>query len=484
MVYEIIGSRILAPFIGTSTYVWTSLIGTILGALSLGYWLGGRIADRRPDVKVLSFVIFLAGGFVSVTILIHDIILSFIASAPAGLEIKSLFAALVLFAPASVLLGFVTPYAVKLEMMTLADSGKTVGKFFAYSTIGSILGTFAAGFFLIPFVGSARTLYIIAAGLILLSVLLAPIALTRTNIAVLVLLFLGIGANEFVAASLRAFNGLYDIDTEYSRIRVYRSTDPKNGRSIMALSTDPFFTQSAIYLDSDEPVLDYGRFYRLAGYFKPGPTKALMIGGAGYTIPRQFLRENSSASIDVVEIDPQMTAIAKRFFRLTDDPRITIIHADGRVFLNQAGSAKYDVVFIDAFNSLFSVPYQLTTREAVSQIHRVLRDDGLVVFNIGSSISGPGSDFLRSEYRTYNEAFPYIYLFKVHSDLRDERLQNVIMLASKSELPVARGSQDQSVAELLTHRYTSAVAIDLPVLTDDLAPVDRYGSIAFSFYDR
>ena len=111
MMYEIIGSRVLAPFIGTSTYVWTSLIGVILGALSLGYWLGGRIADRRPDIKVLSFVVFLAGGFVSATVLIKDILLSFIASAPTGLEIKSIAAALLLFAPASVLLGFVTPYA-------------------------------------------------------------------------------------------------------------------------------------------------------------------------------------------------------------------------------------------------------------------------------------------------------------------------------------------------------------------------------------
>ncbi|MCA1623912.1 MAG: fused MFS/spermidine synthase [Acidobacteria bacterium] len=108
MIYEIIGSRLLSPYIGASTYVWTSLIGVILGALSLGYWLGGKWADRQPDIKILAFVIFLAGGLVSLTILLKDLVLSLIAESSAGLEIKSLLAALLLFAPASVLLGFVT----------------------------------------------------------------------------------------------------------------------------------------------------------------------------------------------------------------------------------------------------------------------------------------------------------------------------------------------------------------------------------------
>ena len=136
MIYEIIGSRLLSPYIGASTYVWTSLIGVILGALSLGYWLGGRIADQRPDIKVLGAVVFLAGGLVSVTILLKDLILSFVAQMPFGLEVKSVVAALLLFAPASVLLGVVTPYAVKLKMSSPADSGKTVGRLYALSTVG------------------------------------------------------------------------------------------------------------------------------------------------------------------------------------------------------------------------------------------------------------------------------------------------------------------------------------------------------------
>ena len=109
MIYEIIGSRIVSPFIGTSVYVWTSLIGVILASLSLGYWLGGRAADRRADLKILATVIFLAAGLVSVTILVKDVVLAAVSAMPAGLEIRSLVASLFLFAPASVALGFVAP---------------------------------------------------------------------------------------------------------------------------------------------------------------------------------------------------------------------------------------------------------------------------------------------------------------------------------------------------------------------------------------
>jgi predicted membrane-bound spermidine synthase len=157
MIYEIIGSRILAPYIGTSTYVWTSLIGVILGSLSLGYWLGGRMADRQPNLKLLSAVLFISSTLVTITILLQEIVLFGLAVASIRLELKAVIAALVLFAPASILFGLVTPYAVRLRMIDVQDAGKTVGRLYALSTVGSILGTFAAGFFLLPFVGSVRT---------------------------------------------------------------------------------------------------------------------------------------------------------------------------------------------------------------------------------------------------------------------------------------------------------------------------------------
>ncbi len=432
MVYEITGSRIVSPFIGASTYVWTSLIGVILGALSFGYWIGGRMADKRPDVRVLAGAIFLAGGAVSLTILLKEVLLSAIGSASIGIGLKAVLASLFLFAPASVLLGFVTPYAAKLRISSLDVSGATVGRLYALSTIGSIVGTFAAGFILIPFVGSVRTLYMIAALLFAVSISLAAFSFTRSNIAILTLFVLAVSLSELSVYYLRQTAGLHDIDTEYSRVQVFQTTEPRSGRKIQALAIDPYFTQSAVFLDSDELVFDYNRYYDLAEHFKPGQRSSLMIGGAGYSYPKSYLEKYENSTIDVVEIDPKMTEIARKFFRMKDNARMRSIHEDGRVFLNSAPANTYDVVLMDAFGSLFTVPYQLTTVEAVREIDRVLKDDGVVIFNVGSALTGEGSRFFQAEFKTYQQIFPRVYVFKVHPELSDERLQNLMIVACKS----------------------------------------------------
>lgn len=483
MIYEITGSRLLSPYIGASTYVWTSLIGVILAALSLGYWFGGRVADRNPDIKILAFVIFLAGGLVSVTILLKDLILALIAESSVILEIKSVIAALLLFAPASILLGFVTPYAVKLKMSSLADTGKTVGRLYALSTVGSILGTFAAGFLLIPFVGSEKTLYLIGASLIGLSILLVPIALKPSNLMILILFVCGIGVNEFRSYYLLQTKELHDIDTEYSRVQIFKTKD-NHGIPIRALTIDPYFVQSGMFLDSDELVFDYARYYHLIRHFKPDFENTLMIGGAGYSFPKDYLKKYNNVAIDVVEIDPQMTQIAKRFFRLEENPRLKIIHQDGRIFLNQAETDKYDTVLMDAFGSLFSVPFQLTTLEAVRQINRVLKDDGIVIFNLGGAITGDASQFLQAELKTYQQIFPHVYLFKVNADYTDIQLQNLIIVALKTENPISLQTNDAEIANLLEHLHSENPETNIQPLTDDLAPVEYYNSFAQSVFQR
>ena len=482
MIFEIIGSRILSPFIGTSTYIWTSLIGVILASLSLGYWAGGRLADKRPDAKVLGGVIFTAAGLVALTILIKDIFLSAVAAATIGLELKAVIAALFLFAPASICLGVVTPFAVRLKMTALDKTGSTVGRLYALSTIGSIAGTFGAGFFLLPFVGSVRTLYLIAASLVVLSIMIVPFAWSRTNIAVVVLLVLGIAATEGQTYLLRRESGLYDIDTEYSRVQVFRSKDPATGRPIQALATDPYFVQSAAFFDSDDLVLAYSPYYHLMRHFNPGFTRTLMIGGAGYSFPRDYLKVYKEAHIDVVEIDPGMTQIARNHFRLEDNARMNIIHEDGRMYVNRAAAGSYDVVLMDAFGSLFSVPHHLTTVEAVANIHRVLTDNGVVIFNLGSALTGDASLFFQAELATYRHVFPHVYVFKVNADYPDTRMQNLIIVASKSPVLPQFASDDAYLSSLLAHYYPVDTSPQQPILTDDLAPVEYYNSIAQNIY--
>ena len=481
MVYEIIGSRILAPYIGTSTYVWTSLIGIILGSLSLGYWLGGRLADRRPDIKILSAAIFVAGGLVSVTVLIKDIFSSFVSAMAISIELKAVVAALVLFAPASVCLGIVTPYAVRLKLADVADSGRTVGRLYALSTVGSILGTFAAGFFLIPFVGSIRTLYLIAGSLFFISVVLAPFRLSQTSVAAITVFVIGVIASEADALILRKASELVDIDTEYSRVRIFRAIDPVTQKPIRALATDPYITQSAVFLDSDDLVLPHNRFYHLIRYYKPDFKNVLMIGGAGYTFPRDYLAKYADARITVVEIDPRMTSLAREYFRLKDDSRLSVVHEDGRAYLNHSPDGQFDAVLMDAFSSLFTAPFHLTTLEAARQVSRTLNPDGVAILNMGSSVSGDASKFLQAELATYREVFPSVEVFKVHLEYPDEKLQNVIIVASKRRLAGAENI-DPEIDALLQHRVRIDPAATIAPLIDDLAPVEYYNSIAQDRY--
>lgn len=478
MIYEVVGSRIVAPYIGTSTYVWTSLIGVILGALSLGYWLGGKMADRKPDIKVLAGVMFIAAALLSATILLHSFVLYAISTSPLGLELKSVLAALILFAPASVLFGFVTPYAIRLKMLSIEDSGKTVGRLYALSTVGSILGTFLAGFFLLPFVGSLRTLYLIAGILLALSILLAPFKLTTNNLFVIVLFLSAIGANEFYGFALYQTLGLRDFDTEYSRIRVLNSTDRQTGRAITALATDPLSTQSAMFHDGDELVFEYTKHYHLLRHFKLDFKETLMIGGAGYSFPKDYLRKYPEAQIDVVEIDPQVTQIARDYFRLKDHPNLRIFHADGRVFLNGVERGKYDAVLLDAYGSLYTIPFQLTTVEAVRKMNDVLNDDGVVILNLISALDGEGSLFLQAEYKTFAAVFPQIYLFKVFAEKPENEPQNLILVACKSNCSVQDKNNDEEISRLLKNLYDKPIELTAPILTDDLAPVEYYNSYA------
>jgi spermidine synthase len=481
MIFEINGSRILAPFLGTSTYIWTSLIGVILAALSIGYWFGGRIADSKPHIAVLASAIFAAGGLVSLTTLVKEIVLGLISDVSIGLEVKALIAAIVLFAPASIAFGFVLPFAVKLRLRSVEESGTTVGRLYALSTIGSIAGTFLAGFLLIPTIGSLRTMYLIAAMLFLTSLLLAPLAIKPASFSAIVVFVFAVTGSELLAYQQWSQNRLFAVDTEYSHLTIFEPNDPKTGRKLQAMANDPFFVQSAVFLDSDDLVFEYGKHFHLAKFYKPDLANSLMIGGAAFAFPRDYLRKYPDASIDVVEIDPGMTQIARDYFRFRDDPRMKIIHQDARVFLNSHQSGQYDAIFMDAFGTLFSVPYQLTTIEAATAMRNSLVDDGVLVANIGAALEGPADQFLRAELTTWRAVFEEVKVFKVKPERGDNELQNLVIVAFKKG-PNGTLNGTKEFDELLSHEVRNRSFEALPVITDDLAPVEYYNSIAQKSY--
>src|SRR3989338_163916 len=153
MILELTGSRVLAPYLGNSTFVWTSLIGVILGRLSIGYWLGGKVADQKASYENFSLILMIAGVLIGLTTIGKEIILQFIQNSTQSIRIGSLIASIIIFAPASIFLGMVSPYAIRLKIKSIEKSGRTVGNLYALSTIGSIVGTFLAGFWLIAYFG-------------------------------------------------------------------------------------------------------------------------------------------------------------------------------------------------------------------------------------------------------------------------------------------------------------------------------------------
>ncbi|MCK4553742.1 fused MFS/spermidine synthase [Candidatus Parcubacteria bacterium] len=473
MILELVGSRIMAPYLGTSIVVWTSLIGIILGFLSLGYWYGGKAADQNPSYKMFSFVIFAGAIFVGLIVFIQSMVLNFIQNGINNIYFGAIIATITLFAVPSTLLGMVSPYAVRLKMKDVATSGETVGNLYAISTIGSIVGTFAAGFLLIPFLGSAKIIFFLSIGLILISILAYGKSFLKIKVSFVLFLLLCFFVSSF-SNKLNAKQGLIDVDTQYSRVWIYKSINQKTQRPILNLTTDPLGRQSGMFLDTDDDlVFEYTKYYRLAKHFKPDLKYSLMIGGAAYSYPKDYLKKYPDAKIDVVEIDSKLTELAKQYFNLPDDPRLTIYHEDGRTFLNRTKN-KYDVIFMDAFTSHLSIPYQLTTKEAVQKMHGILDDSGLVLVNIISAIEGEKGKFLRAEYATYKSIFVQVYLILVRDNIDGLKAQNIMLVALKSNVKPLFVSDDQELNSYLQHLWTKEIEIDAPILTDDYAPVDYY----------
>ncbi len=471
MIFELVGSRLIAPYFGTSLYVWTSLIGLILGSLSFGYWYGGKIADKKHDLKTFSAILIFSGLSIALITIIKEPVFLFIQKNISNVKFGSLISSLLLFSIPSTLLGMVSPYAAKLKLHSLDVSGRTVGNLYAISTLGSILGTFLAGFFLIPFFGSTKLLILISLTLLILSSLVFLDHWLKTKLIagalLLTLLLATPSINKYFESS-----GIFTFESLYNFITIYSSHDPKTNEPIRVLKINNEYS-SAMFAGSDDLVFDYTKYYRLAKHFAPSAQKTLLLGGAGYSYPKDFLKQFPSSTIDVVEIDPKLTELAKTYFKLPTSTRLNIFHEDARVFVNQTKN-KYDVIFGDAFQSFHSLPFQLTTKEAVQKYADLLNSNGVVLVNIISGIEGKKGEFLRSEMATFKKVFPQVYIFPVTNPGEGDKIQNIMLVALKDKAPVSFKSSDAELQSYLSHLWKNNIPNDIPVLTDDYAPVDYY----------
>ena len=477
---EIVASRIIAPFFGNSIYVWGSLIGIFLAALTLGYFLGGVTADRWPSMTVLAACVFLAGALVVPIPVVAPRLLEAIILRDPGPRMSPLLGSLALFFLPGVIMGMVSPCAVRLRARTVATIGNVAGALYALSTLGSIAGTLLASFVLIAVMQVSQIVYVLGASLLLLAVagwVASRRMLTAAIGAVVaVLLILGV---PFASPSLPE-EVRFMKDTVYHRITVSDEFD------IRYLKLDNYWQSGLDLEDSRRTVFGYSDYLHLPLIFAPTADRVLVVGLGGGTVPARYHQDYREMRIDVVELDPQIIAVAQRYFAVPSDGRLHLVAQDGRLFIMRANE-QYDVILLDAY-LIDTIPFHLATREFYETVKMRLSPGGVVGANIIGALSGPRSGLFRAMYKTFREVFPTVYVFPVDWNRYEgpQSLRNIIvigtdrprlarpeMLAAAERARRTPGVTLPRLLDAARDVYTEPIdTSDVPVLTDDYAPVE------------
>lgn len=500
---ELTASRLLQPFFGSSQLIWANVIGLTLIYLTIGYRLGGRLADRRPEQQLLGLVLLLAGLTTAPIPLIARPILAASASAftsfSVGVFFGSFFGVLLLLTVPIILLGMVSPFAIRLSMSDLKTAGSTAGTLYALSTVGSILGTFLPVLFLIPQFGTNMTFYIFALTLVTVGALgmkqrVALIAIP----AVLLLAFLQLGIRGIREPFLQGAKSLYEAESSYNYIQVASYAGGPDRTEQIGLILNEGQAIHSIYntrygqTQNPQDLLTRGPwdFFSIAPYVYPDRAKTdvdglLMIGSAAGTIPKQFLAfYGNETRIDAVEIDPKIVQVGREFFAMNDQqyPNYKVYAADGRVYLNRA-SGTYDVIGMDAYRQPY-IPFHLTTQEFFEGVNARLSERGVAVVNAGK----PGSDYRLAHAlaSTMRSVFPQVFILDVPS------FGNSIIIGVKNPVgdgvanfranlaqiddPVLARLMEQTLesnpAKLPLREWTAQDAAAQRPFTDDWAPVE------------
>ena len=476
LVIEIVAGRILAPTIGVSLYTWTSIIGIVLAGISVGNYVGGRVADRWPSPLTLG-VILLASAVTSAAILPIEWAVSGPAlSAPIIPRIVLLTATLFL-APAFVM-GMVSPVVIKLTLSDLSRTGNVVGKIYAVSTAGSILGTFLTGFVLVQLLGTRLVILIVS--LVLLAMALAFGNLWRgwsargVGAAGLVLFALTLG----VGAALGTLDSKCVRESNYYCIRI--TEEEIESRTVRKLYLDALLHS---FVDTDDPLFLHYSYERVFGdlattvaHERPR-MNTLFIGGGGYTMPRFIEVSYPEASVEVMEIDPAVEEVATDYLALPRDTSIVTYPEDARTGLQRLPQGKYDLIVGDAFNDV-SVPYHLTTMEFNEMARGLLSNDGVYAINVVDRMQS--GRFLRSMVHTLRQTFPFVYVMRHNSDWESDDRYTFVVTASlrpieAADVIVANVAAGRGATTRFMPEAEFAAWLDSGnkvTLTDDFVPVD------------
>lgn len=492
LIIEILATRMLAPFFGNSIFTLSSVIGIVLAALGIGYYLGGALAERKPSAAWFFSLIVVAGFAVLLLQLLNATLLPAIAYRLSLVNGPLLVSLLMFFLPA-LFLAMLSPFAVALlhAREPGRGAGHAAGLVFFWSTLGSIAGSLGTGFLLVPRWGIGSIVIGVGAGLVLLGV--AGLLVTRRAPRILpvglALLALACGAALRQAPAGEGRGVVYAADGLYERI-VIREL-PLRGRTARVLLQDRNVS-GGVYLDDGSMAFDYTRFYELYRLFIPELKAALAIGGGAYNVPAALLRGSPRAMVDVAEIDPSLHALALRHFALPGDARLKNHVIDGRRFLHDTAQ-RYDLVFSDAYRAFVSMPAQFASREFFSLARSRLRDNGVLIANYYGSLAPDSRAMLYSMLKTMRAAFPQVYLIATAGP-QSEELQNFIFIGHNASPAERRIDLRQAAAVAFAHPLLKEVAaLELrpadalleshAVLTDDFAPVEYHAANAIRRYD-
>lgn len=462
---EILGTRVIAPFYGASLYLWSALIGVTLAALSVGYAVGGRIADRKTSLSRFSLFLGAAGLWIVIIPWLRLPVLA--ATESLGLRSAVLLTATVLFFPPLALLGMVSPYAIRLQAATLSVVGRTAGNLYALSTVSSVFAAIFTGFFLIPNIGVYRL--IILTGLLLMATAVLGLIIERrstVNIAAAVLLVvLGpVLYRTHPAPAPNPNSGLIAVtQSAYAEIRV---VDQNNTRYMIIDGG----THTIVNPLTWESYFPYVNVLDIAALWFDTPGDMLLVGLGGGSVVKRFAK--AGWTVDAVEIDPVVTKLAYEYFGLKRD-EARVFEMDGRRFL-MATDNTYDLIIMDAFGSS-SIPFHLVTSEAFALIHSRLSADGILAMNIEAV--GWDDIIVKALAVTVGVQFEHVVVLPIAEP--PNQLGNLVIMASDRPLklaeelpgPQGRFTREYDRVHAWDNRFTVA-SHEAPVLTDDLNPID------------
>lgn len=422
---EIAGARLIAPVFGLSAVPWTAVIGVILAALAAGNYLGGRLADA--GAVPLAAILALAGLAGALPVLGEEI--PWMARDVLGFVPGAVASALVLFAPPVLCLGAVVPYLVQADTESLEAVGRRAGDVSAAATAGSIAGTFVTGFVLLPLLPLPVVLALTAAGLFALAALAGRLLGRGPGRAGLGVGALAVGALGYAAARPPA-GTLHEAQTLYSAVRVTERVW-SDGRRVREMIQNGG-SSSAEYVDTGTSAHAY--VSASLELLEPAIARmgsALVLGGAALTLPVELVRRRPGLEVTVVEIDPVVTELAARYFSYGPGghPDIRVLHEDARVYLHDSED-EFDLVYLDVFDHLVTVPWTMVTEEAFADMARRLAPEGLFMANVLSPLAGPGAAFLERLRATLASVFPEHRVYSATPGTDPRVTQNVIVVAS------------------------------------------------------